>query len=130
MRGDRLVVLTSARAPAGYLADLRAKNISYLLGKTMQIDFAKVLPLLRRHFGIRKLMLEGGGGINGAFLAAGLVDEISLLVCPFADGSRAEPTHFDVPAGELKTKGTALRLTAVRRRPGDVLWLRYTVRRR
>lgn len=128
MRGDRFIVLTSQAAPSGYLAHLRSRQISYLIGGKDRIDFAAVLVRLARFFGIRKLMLEGGGSINGALLAAGLVDELSLLLCPFADGSRAEPTLFDVEPALLKKKGSALRLKSVHRRPGDVLWLRYDVR--
>ena len=127
MRGDRLVVITSEKAPSGYLADLRAKSIPYLLGGKSQIDFRSALARLHRHFGIRKLMLEGGGSINGALLAAGLIDEISLLVCPFADGSRKLPTVFDAPESELKKKATALRFIAAKPRPGGVVWLRYNV---
>ncbi len=130
MRGDRLVVLTSAKAPKGYLADLRAKRISYLVAGTgSEIDFASALGRLRRHFGIRKLMLEGGGGINGALLAADLVDEMSLLICPFADGSTHAPTVFDASDDALKAKATPLRLVALKPRPGGVVWLRYRAKR-
>lgn len=125
MRGDRLIVLTSERAPAGYLADLRSKSISYLIGGKSKIDFRSALARLHRHFGIRKLMLEGGGGLNGSLLAAGLIDEISLLVCPFADGSREVPTVFDITKAALKKKAAALRLKSVEPRPGGVVWLRY-----
>lgn len=125
MRGDRLIVLTTRRAPAGYLADLRSKAISYLVAGKAEIDFRSALTRLSRHFGIRKVMLEGGGGLNGSLLGAGLVDEISLLICPFADGSREVPTVFDVPPAQLKKKAAALRLVAVRTRPGGVVWLRY-----
>ena len=41
---------------------------------------------LGEHFGIRVLLLEGGGHINGAFLQADLVDEVSLLIVPGIDG--------------------------------------------
>jgi riboflavin biosynthesis pyrimidine reductase len=129
MRGDRFIVVTTDKAPAGYLADLRSKSISYLIGGRREIDFASVLARLRKHFGIRKLMLEGGGSINGALLAAGVVDEISLLVCPYADGAPSLPTVFDTSApgrGELATR---LKLIRIERRPGEVVWLRYRVQR-
>jgi riboflavin biosynthesis pyrimidine reductase len=125
MRGDWLVVLTTAKAPAGYLADLRKKSISYLLAGRDRIDFASALERLARHFGIRKLMLEGGGSLNGSLLAAGLVDEISLLVCPYADGLAGAPSVFDCVPAKPTTPATALRLMAVRKRPGGVVWLRY-----
>jgi 2,5-diamino-6-(ribosylamino)-4(3H)-pyrimidinone 5'-phosphate reductase len=121
-------VLTTRRAPSGYRADLRRKSISYLVCGQSKIDFAVALRRLRKHFGIRKLMLEGGGGINGALLAAGLIDEISLLVCPAADGALDQPTVFDARSKDLGKKATALKLMAARTRPGGVVWLRYRVK--
>jgi 2,5-diamino-6-(ribosylamino)-4(3H)-pyrimidinone 5'-phosphate reductase len=72
------------------------------------------------------LLLEGGGRINGAFLEAGLVDEISLLLAPGIDGRHDIPAVFDgVGSG---TRGAVpLRLKSVEQRPNDVLWLRYEV---
>jgi len=127
MRGDQLVVLTTAKAPAGYLADLRAKSISYLLCGKAEINFASAFGRLHRRFGIRKIMLEGGGTMNGTLLAAGLVDEVSLLICPYADGSRKFPTVFDAPEKSLKKKATALKLISAKTCPGQIVWLRYKV---
>ncbi|MCS0457471.1 MULTISPECIES: dihydrofolate reductase family protein [Rhizobium] len=66
-------------------------------------------------------MLEGGGGINGSFLSAGLIDEISLLILPVADGSLNVPTTFDRPTGPA----TRLSLISVEQLEGDVVYLRY-----
>ena len=41
----------------------------------------QAINLLTEHFGIRTLLLEGGGHINGAFLEAGLVDEAQRPHC-------------------------------------------------
>jgi riboflavin biosynthesis pyrimidine reductase len=41
------------------------------------------------------LLVEGGGGANGAFLRAGLIDEISLVICPAIDGANGAPSVFD-----------------------------------
>jgi len=125
MRGDELVVLTTEKAPPGYLADLRAKSISYFICGKNEINFASALQRLHRHFGIRKIMLEGGGSINGALLAAGLIDELSSLICPFADGSQEQPTVFDAPEKLLGKKAAALRLKSATVRPGQIVWLRY-----
>lgn len=45
-----------------------------------------MLDILHERFGIRRLLLEGGAGINGSLLAAGLVDELSVLIAPALDG--------------------------------------------
>ena len=38
-------------------------------------------------FGVKCLSLQGGGIIDGAFLQAGLIDELSLEVYPGIDGA-------------------------------------------
>ena len=81
-------------------------------------------------FGIRKLLLEGGGKINGSFLAAKLIDELSILVAPVADGSVGTPSLFDVVDGRADTGRTpaALKLLSMEKRAGGIVWLRYKVR--
>jgi riboflavin biosynthesis pyrimidine reductase len=73
-------------------------------------------------------MLEGGGRINGGMLRAGLIDEVSLLVAPVADGRVGTPALFDVDADDVTPYRLAL--DTVERRAEDVLWLHYHVERR
>jgi len=81
-----------------------------------------------QHLGIRRLLLEGGGHINGAFLAAGLVDEVSILVVSGIDGRRGIPTVFD---GMSPNRSAAIRLKlkSMEQRKSDTIWLRYDVLR-
>ena len=123
--GDHVVTVLSERVSDEYLATLRERGVSYLLAGRDDVDLAVALEKIGARLGVRTLMLEGGGGINGSFLRAGLVDEVSLLVAPVADGRVGTPTLFDV-AGD----GAAPRrlvLDGVERRADDVLWLRCRV---
>ena len=106
-----------------YLAFLQSRGVSYIFGGRASIDLRRVLAKLRAAFGIRRLLLEGGGKINGSFLTAGLIDELSILIFPVADGSIGTPTLFDAMAG----KGLArkLRLISISRIKGDLVWMRY-----
>jgi len=115
-----------------FLAFLRAKEISYLFGgkKGSELNLAQVLEKLASRFGIRKLMLEGGGETNGSFLHQGLVDELSLLLTPVADGGISEPALFDIEARKPRKAAARLRLKSVRRAASDMLWIRYAVRKR
>ena len=124
--GDHLICLVSEQAPEDYLAMLREKGVSYIVSGQSSIDLVKAVNLLGEHFGIRTLLLEGGGHINGAFLQAGLVDEVSLLVVPGIDGRHDIPAVFD---GVSPSRNTAvpLRLKSVERRENDALWIRYEV---
>jgi riboflavin biosynthesis pyrimidine reductase len=86
-----------------------------------------VLVKLRAAFGIEKLLLEGGGKINGSFLAANLIDELSVLLAPVADGTIGAPSLFD--ATHRAGSARALELLSVERRPADLVWVRYRVKR-
>jgi 2,5-diamino-6-(ribosylamino)-4(3H)-pyrimidinone 5'-phosphate reductase len=123
---DHLVCVVSERVPADYLAMLREKGISYVVAGKSSVDLAEAVDQLGEHFGIRTLLLEGGGHINGAFLQANLVDEVSLLMVPGIDGRCDIRTVFD---GVDPARNTAvpLKLKSVEQRANDTLWIRYTV---
>jgi riboflavin biosynthesis pyrimidine reductase len=123
---EHVVTVLTEEVPDRYLAFLRAQGVSYLFGGRRRIDLPAVLRKLRVHLGIRTLLLEGGGKINGSFLAAGLIDELSVLLAPIADGGIGTPSLFDAREGSGPARH--LRLFSVERRPGDLLWLRYRVR--
>jgi riboflavin biosynthesis pyrimidine reductase len=84
---------------------------------------AAALADLRRR-GVLALLCEGGPTLNGALLAAGLVDELFLTLSPLLTGDEAEPTI--VAGGPLPT-ATRLALLWVLR-SGDCLFLRYAVK--
>ena len=123
--GDHVVAVLSERVSDDYLAALRERSVSYLLAGQDDIDPAVALEKIGARLGVRTLMLEGGGGINGGFLRAGLIDELSLLVAPVADGRVGMPAVFDVAGDGAAPRRLALE--HVERRADDVLWLRYRV---
>jgi riboflavin biosynthesis pyrimidine reductase len=123
---DHAVTVLTERVPDRYLAFLRERGVSYLFGGKDRIDVPTVLRKLRNRLGIRQLLLEGGGKINGSFLAARCIDELSLLVAPVADGTLGAPALFDTDGGSP----TRLQLVSVERRRGGLVWLRYRVLRR
>jgi riboflavin biosynthesis pyrimidine reductase len=77
-----------------HLAGLRRDGVSYIFAGERELDLALALEILNRELGIERLLLEGGGKSNGSFLRAGLIDEISLAVCPAVDGARGGPYAF------------------------------------
>ena len=123
--GDHVVAILSERVSDEYLAFLRKRNVSYLLAGARDVDLEVALEKIGVRFGVRTLMLEGGGRINGGMLRAGLIDEVSLLVAPIADGRIGTPALFDVDGDDVSPRRLALE--SVERRADDVLWLRYRV---
>jgi riboflavin biosynthesis pyrimidine reductase len=127
IEGDHIIEVLTESVSDGYLQYLQNKGISYIFGGVDTIDFRVILQQLYALFGIKTLMLEGGGHINGSLLNEGLIDELSLLVLPLADGTPKTPTTFEV--GELlkKNPATELKLKDVQRLENDVLWLKYSI---
>jgi riboflavin biosynthesis pyrimidine reductase len=106
-----------------HLAELRRDGVSHIFAGRAEIDLALALEILADEFRIKRLLLEGGGGINSSFLSAGLIDEISLLVTPIADRNAGLPTTFDRTHGEARS----LHLRLVERLKRDLPHLRYEV---
>lgn len=123
--GDHVVAILSERVSDEYLAFLRERGVSYLLAGARDVDLPLALRKISAGFGVRTLMLEGGGRINGGMLRAGLIDEVSLLLAPVADGRMGTPALFDDDGDDVTPRRLALE--AVERRADDVLWLRYRV---
>jgi riboflavin biosynthesis pyrimidine reductase len=73
------------------------------------------------------LPVEGGGGANSAFLRAGLIDEISLVICPTVDGAKGAPRVFDSSDDDAgapaQVRSMTLESSEVLR--GGAVWLRY-----
>ncbi len=124
--GDHLISVVSEQAPEDYLVFLRDRGISYIVAGQTAVDLQKAASALHEHFGIGTLLLEGGGNINGAFLDAQLVDEISLLLAPGIDGRQGVPSVFDGLKGAQRV-AVPLTLKSVQELDNGVLWIRYDV---
>ncbi len=85
--------------------------------------------ILSETFGIKTLLLEGGGKINGSFLKAGLIDEISVLIYPGVDGLAGVASIFEYVGkpDEKPAEGQSLRHIGTETLDGGMVWLRYAV---
>lgn len=123
--GLPLLCITSENATLEYLDRLREQGVSYVCVGNGCIDLPKAMEMLHEHFGIERLAIVGGGHINGAFLAAGLIDEFSMMVAPGIDGREGQTAVFDGIA-DLNRQPAALRLESCQRFENGTVWLRYT----
>lgn len=124
--GKPLLVVTSEQVAADYLQLLEDKGISYIATGTGRTDLVKAMDILAREFGVKRLAVCGGGHINGAFLEAGLLDEVSLQIAAGIDGRQGMPAVFD-GITDNNHPPVPLRLQSVRRMEGtDTVWMRYT----
>lgn len=122
---EHVIEVLTDQVSTAYLKHLRDKQVSYIFGGKRSIDLKVVLRKLRDSFGIKKVRVDGGGAVWGSFLKAKLIDEISHIAVPIADGSVGTPTVFDVEQGHTARKAQRFRLKSVRQLPGGAVWMRY-----
>ncbi len=120
-RADAHIIeaLTELVSPE-YLAYLRRLGVSYVFAGKDKLDFAQLMQKLSANFGIERVMLAGGGLINGALLDAGVIDELSVVVAPAIDGGDGA-TLFS------RCGSAGLQLIGSRRLDSGGMWLRYSV---
>jgi 5-amino-6-(5-phosphoribosylamino)uracil reductase len=79
--------------------------------------------ILRREYGVKRLLLEGGGGLNATFFSAGVVDELFMTLCPVLAGGSDAPTPFDGQGFTADTIRRGRLLECIRH--GGEVFLRY-----
>jgi riboflavin biosynthesis pyrimidine reductase len=127
--GDPVVAVLTQQVSDAHLAGLRADGVSYFFAGRDKLDLAELLETLNRELGVKRVLLEGGGVANGAFLRAGLVDELSLVICPAIDGARGAPTTFDSTDADANVQAplSTMRLDSSQVLDGGFVWLRYSL---
>ena len=125
--GDPIVAVLTKSVSDAHLAGLRGEGVSYIFAGDSALDLRLTLETLNRELGVKRLLLEGGGGANGSFLRAGLVDELSLILCPTVDGAKGAPSVFDSTQGESEQRApiTSMTLETSQVLDGGAVWLRY-----
>ncbi|MEZ3525517.1 MAG: dihydrofolate reductase family protein, partial [Muribaculaceae bacterium] len=126
LRGDNILTVLGKNATTDYLAALEDKGVSYLVVDDV-CNLSEVLALVGRYFNVESISLQGGGIIDGAMLAQGLIDELSLVIYPGIDGLTTAPSIFEYlgHSDELPADGQALELLSVEQMPHGIVWLRY-----
>jgi len=129
IEGDHAIAILGNTVSDSYLAELREDGVSYIFAGEDGRDLHQAMAVLSERFGLTTLLLEGGGTINGAFLKAGLIDEVSLLVYPGIDGLSGIPSIFEFKGGpdERPAQGQTLRHLSTETLDGGMVWLRYKV---
>jgi riboflavin biosynthesis pyrimidine reductase len=125
--GDPIVVVLNTAVSDAHLNALRSEGVSYIFGGEVGLDLACVLEVLNHELGVERLLVEGGGVTNGAFLRAGLIDELSLMIYPVVDGAAGAPCIFDsapTDAGHAAPL-RSMKLESSQSMPGGSMWLRY-----
>ena len=123
LRGDGELIFTAA-ASEGKIGALRevGARVIVLPGENDQVDLAAMMRKLAE-FEINEVLVEAGSRLNGALIAAGLVDELVIYLAPYLIGDAARgmlklPELADLEAKrallieDMRMVGPDIRITA------------------
>ncbi len=85
------VAVLSNQVRKEYVVYLKENGYSYLFADTVK----EALEKIKERCGVEKLVLTGGATIVGGFLKEDVIDEISLVVAPYIQGTSNYKTFTD-----------------------------------
>ena len=85
-----------------------------------RINIKKLIGILAKQ-GIKKILVEGGGATNWAFIKANLVDEIIITITPYLVGGINATTLVDGDGFSTIIKSIRLKLKNVTKMKNEVM---------
>ncbi|OOY31085.1 dihydrofolate reductase family protein [Thioclava sp. F36-6] len=125
LEGDHMAIVLSERVAQAHVERLIDRGISVVFGGPDGDDIEDALSRIAEGFGIDRLLLEGGGTLNGTFLAKGLIDATSTLILPLIDGNSGAPVIYEQGTGPAQS----LELVQAETLENGIVWLRHRVSR-
>ena len=120
----RIVVLVGERTPTEYLDHLDRRGIEHLTAGEERVDLRScAASSCGRTHAVRSIRTDSGGALNGALLAAGLVDRVAVIIAPRIGSDPAAQTLIRLPGS--RGRRLALRLVESEVLDDGALWLVY-----
>jgi len=110
--GRTLIATASTDVERAQALTAAGAEIAYLPGIDGRTDPAQLLKFLAK-FDLNEVLIEAGAGVSGAFLAAGLVDELVVYLAPMLLGD-AGRGMFHLPALQALADRYELQVTDAR----------------
>lgn len=124
-----IIELLTERASDAYVSFLRRMGISYIFAGEDQLDLELAVSKLGELFGVKTLVVSGGASINGSFLNAGLIDEVSVVMSAVVDDANDTPTLFHRSPNLPQRPPVGFTLKSVETLSGEVIWMRHIAAR-
>ncbi len=124
-----VTLLCSHATPPAFVENVRHMGVDVIIAGEDHVDLRAALEEVHARYGVGTIRTDSGGVLHGALLRAGLVDEISVLLNPCLTGGTSPRSTFVAPDLDSRDGVIPLRLLEVKNVEGDVVWLRYAVRK-
>ncbi len=127
--GQRTAIIAGEATPRTALKRARSRGVFVLRAEGAERpEPAEVLRLLKEHFGVGAVLLEGGPSVNASFLSSGKVDELFVTLSPKISLSREDTLTLSSPANGAPF-ATEFDLSSIHSSPKEgELYLRYLSR--
>jgi 2,5-diamino-6-(ribosylamino)-4(3H)-pyrimidinone 5'-phosphate reductase len=122
---SQVFLFTTSQTSPEQIDKLRQLGAHVYLAGVERVDLSKAMRQLKAA-GIQQVLLEGGGTLNAAMFAAGLIDEVRLYIAPLIFGGSDAPTLVD-GVGLPREKAVQLELQSAQALPDGGVLLSYYV---
>ena len=114
------IIVVGQKAHKKNLRRLEKFPIQVIVCGNQRINIKKLIGILAKQ-GIKKILVEGGGATNWAFIKANLVDEIIITITPYLVGGINATTLVDGDGFSTITKSKKLKLKSARRIKNEIV---------
>lgn len=117
-KGSAPVIVFSTQKMSGKTREWLAPRADLWLFEQSPVDLAEMLSILRKDYGVRTLVCEGGPSLFRSLLELGAVNELRLTWAPLVFGGEKAPTLTGLP-GKFLTKTIGARLSGFEEAAGE-----------
>ncbi len=90
------ILAVTEDAPTDRVSAFKRQGVHIVkAGRGKYVSLPPLMGILHQHFGIRRLLVEGGGTVHRSMIAAALYHEIHLIMCPFVMGGSTSITPVE-----------------------------------
>jgi diaminohydroxyphosphoribosylaminopyrimidine deaminase/5-amino-6-(5-phosphoribosylamino)uracil reductase len=114
-----VLVFSSSKARTAAITAVEGQGVEIICDGSGGRDILQVLEELGRR-SIQSVLLEGGAGVAGAFIDAGLVDKLTFFIAPLVIGGREAPSAVGGIGAEKMANALRLKDVEVTQRGKDL----------
>jgi 2,5-diamino-6-(ribosylamino)-4(3H)-pyrimidinone 5'-phosphate reductase len=121
------IIAVTKSAPNNKLDELRRKNLKIIISgeRGKKVNLINTFKQLESEFGIKKILVEGGGEINWSIIKNNLFDELIITISPLIIGGRKAITLIEGKGFDKIKECTKLELSKVHKQNNGEIVIYY-----